>query len=636
MKSTIQAWLRSSLQSTMLLGLVMIVLLWSSTWFYLDAEKETLRKNAFQDSANLARSFEQHISSMVHGEDGTLIVLRALYQKNPVNFETVDWERNAGMISNIALQYSVINQDGILIASSLGKTNAIDLSDREHFRVHVDARSDELFISKPLIGRNSARPSIQLSRRINNPDGSFGGVIVASVDPERLTRFYETIDIGRSGIVSLVGADGFVRASRGFKRPVTSFPPNSGVTKRAKHEPAGSFMSEGPNADGIRRAISYRRVSALPLTVTVGIAEDDFLAQYYADRQKYAAVAGIITAMVLIIMGLSVGHRRKLEMAYDALRKNEIIARVHRIQLRTTLEHIDQGIIMADPGGIIQVINRRTIELLELPEEWLTPGRSLKDCLRYLRDRGEFERNDFSQQVQDMLGGNGLDTFVDVYERTRPNGVILEVRSLKTPEGGVVRTFTDITARKQAEAKIAALARQDDLTGLANRVLFRERVERALKRAQRQKESLALLMLDLDRFKPINDTLGHKIGDGVLQQVARRLQECVRETDTVARIGGDEFAILQSSAATDEDVTRLARRVIDAIEKPFEVEGHTIQLGISIGISFGPRDASDYDRLLAKADNALYDAKKAGRGRYSIAAADLPRPLDSSGRPLVA
>jgi diguanylate cyclase (GGDEF)-like protein len=257
--------------------------------------------------------------------------------------------------------------------------------------------------------------------------------------------------------------------------------------------------------------------------------------------------------------------------------------------------------------------------LLDLPEDWLAGSRPLKEMLEFLRERGEFANNDFDPRVNAMLMGNGLDGKIGVYERTRPNGVVLEVRSMATPDGGMVRTFMDITDRKRAEARIAEMATHDELTGLANRSLFRERIEQALGRTQRYGEPFALLLLDLDRFKPINDTLGHPVGDEVLKETARRLQRCVRETDTVARLGGDEFAILQAQAMTEDEVGRVAQRILDAIAEPLDINGGRIVIGTTIGVAFAPRDAVDQEQLIAKADHALYEGKKSGRHCYCFA-----------------
>jgi diguanylate cyclase (GGDEF)-like protein len=283
------------------------------------------------------------------------------------------------------------------------------------------------------------------------------------------------------------------------------------------------------------------------------------------------------------------------------------------------------------------VINRRALELLDLPEEWLDSGRMMKDLLAFLWERGEFANNDFTPRVHDMLKGDGLDSSIAVYERTRPNGIVLEIRSMATPDGGIVRTFTDITARKQAEARISEMATRDVLTGLANRSLFRERVEQALDRTQRYGEPFALLMLDLDRFKTINDTLGHPVGDEVLKEIARRLQQCVRETDTVTRLGGDEFAILQACTVAQDEAARLAQRILDTIAEPLVVKGKRIEIGTTIGIAFAPRDAVDHDELISKADRALYEGKKNGRHRFCFAdSAPALQPLLRKAAPSIA
>ncbi len=628
--------LKTSLHGTTVLGVVMIALTWGTIAFHLHANKNAAIQSAFQESANLARAFEEQIARTVRGIDSTLLVLRAIYVKNTDKFDLPEWTWHAGIVTDVVIQYSIIDRDGRLSASSLGPVAAIDLSDRDHFKAHLDAAIDEVFISRPLTGRNSGKPSIQLSRRILLEDGVFAGVIVASVDPAQLTQFYQSINVGRDGAINLIGLDGFVRASRGFKRELVSYTGSGGVVSRVATEPVGSFRGGGA-VDGVARLLSYRKIAGLPLAVTVGLGEDEVLESYYADALKYIAAGTAITILVLVVMGASVRHRHALTKAYLALRRNEIVAQARKTEFRAALENIEQGIFMVDAEGMVNVINRRAVELLDLPKEWLGGSRPLKEMLAYLRERGEFANDNFDERVRAMLMGDGLDSSIPTYERTRPNGTVLEVRSMATPDGGMVRTFTDVTERKKAEARIAEMATHDELTGLANRSLFRERVAQALGRTQRYGEPFALLMLDLDRFKPINDTLGHPVGDAVLKETARRLERCVRETDTVARLGGDEFAILQAQAMTQDEVGHLAQRILAAVTEPMDINGNRIEIDTTIGVAFAPRDAADHDQLVAKADQALYEGKKRGRHCYCFAgSAPSPQPLPSKAAPPVA
>jgi len=184
--------------------------------------------------------------------------------------------------------------------------------------------------------------------------------------------------------------------------------------------------------------------------------------------------------------------------------------------------------------------------------------------------------------------------------------------------GGFVRTFTDVTLRKDSEARIAHMARHDELTGLANRVLFRERIEQAIARARRTEERFAVLLLDLDRFKGVNDTMGHPAGDLLLRITAQRLCRVVREIDTVARLGGDEFAIVQTSVERRADVERLCSRILDAIKQPYDIEGHGVDMATSIGIAVAPDDGLEAEGLLKNADIALYAVKTGGRGSWQF------------------
>ncbi|MEB2337642.1 MAG: EAL domain-containing protein [Nitrospirales bacterium] len=199
------------------------------------------------------------------------------------------------------------------------------------------------------------------------------------------------------------------------------------------------------------------------------------------------------------------------------------------------------------------------------------------------------------------------------------------VREEETDELTVIGTAQDITERKQAERAIHRLAYYDSLTGLANRVLFKDRLSHAISHAERHGQTLATLFIDLDRFKVINDTLGHTVGDLLLTQVAERLSESVRQSDSVARhadqepshalarLGGDEFTILLTALPNPEDAGRVARRILEALAHPFNIEGHEVFIAASIGISIYPSDGATVEALLKNADTAMYHAKEQGR-----------------------
>ena len=210
--------LRTSLQSATALGIAMILLTWGTIAFQLHVNQRTAIQGASQESANLARAFEEQIARTIRGIDSTLLVLRAIYVKNLDNFDLPEWTWHAGIVTDVVLQYSIIDPNGQLRASSLGTVALMNLSDRDHFKAHVESTTDEIFISKQLTGRNSGKASIQLSRRILLPDGTFAGVIVASVDPAQLARFYQSINVGNDGAINVIGLDGFVRASRGLRK----------------------------------------------------------------------------------------------------------------------------------------------------------------------------------------------------------------------------------------------------------------------------------------------------------------------------------------------------------------------------------------------------------------------------------
>jgi diguanylate cyclase (GGDEF)-like protein len=285
------------------------------------------------------------------------------------------------------------------------------------------------------------------------------------------------------------------------------------------------------------------------------------------------------------------------------------------------IDYMNQGIVLVDDAGRIGLANRQASQLLGLLPEKMNSGPAYREILEIQWNSGEFgpDGTAIDAQVRNMIraAADEFDLFggLGLYERTRPNGTVLEVRTTALPLGGIVRTYTDITERKRAEALIAHMAQHDSLTGLANRRHFLTGIEARFDDLKRHGDPFALLYIDLDRFKPINDLHGHAAGDTVLETIGRRLRESSGDHDVVARVGGDEFAVIKSGIGHHQ-ATAFAQRITEALTKPIRIGTEPVRVGCSIGIALAPDDGSQPDALQTSADLALYAAKRDGRNAY--------------------
>ncbi|MDP2007483.1 MAG: PAS-domain containing protein [Rubrivivax sp.] len=305
-------------------------------------------------------------------------------------------------------------------------------------------------------------------------------------------------------------------------------------------------------------------------------------------------------------------QQQELRLAEQRARASEALLAEKSRLLEVTLERMEQGVMMVGATGRVEVCNRRAIELLGLPPGLMASGPSFLQVLEFQWSIDEFRHT--PEALLDIVRAGGILDRPHSYDRMRPDGRVLEIQSVPIAGGGVLRTFTDITERKRQEARITHLARHDSLTSLVNRDSFLEQVGTELALAQQEGDGFAVHYLDLDRFKPVNDRLGHAVGDQVLSAVAERLRRVVRDGDTVGRMGGDEFAILQKRVGDSSQALQLARRAIASIQQPIDVEGHAVQVGLSVGIAVHPGHGHSTDSLMRGADAALYAAKGAGRG----------------------
>ncbi len=299
----------------------------------------------------------------------------------------------------------------------------------------------------------------------------------------------------------------------------------------------------------------------------------------------------------------------------------EDITERHRIEEQRRLalrvfQSSHDGILITDPQGVILDVNLAFCELT---------GYSREDAIGQtsrLLNSGHHDEN-FFQKLFETVDKQGY-WLGEMWNRTKAGAVyvvLMTVSAVRDTEGQLthyVGVFTDITQRKESEQRLEHLAQHDALTDLPNRSLLRDRLEQAIKKNHRDKQSLALLFIDLDRFKEVNDTLGHVFGDQLLVEAARRITTCVRNSDTVARLGGDEFIAVLQGVESREAVARLAEDVIDAFAAPFVLGQGTANVSASVGIAMCPDDAEDADELTHAADQAMYDAKAKGRNCYAF------------------
>ena len=294
---------------------------------------------------------------------------------------------------------------------------------------------------------------------------------------------------------------------------------------------------------------------------------------------------------------------------------------LQRDRLHGAIENMPQGLYMLDSDGRIIVANRRLAQIYNLGDRSELGGLTVRDFIALCRENGAGVKRVISDETDKSGGRSGTSHRVVELDDDR----IMTMKVMPLPDGGYVVTHEDITEKQMASEKIAHMALHDALTGLANRVLFRRHIDEAIEKSG--EAGAALLFLDLDRFKVVNDTLGHPVGDALLVEVARRFSRTLGEDCFAARLGGDEFAIYRVGDGEDGGTEELARRITACIAEPFEIEGHHIVIGTSIGIALSPRDGRDADELLKNADMALYRAKQDGKGGYRFFEPDMDRRM---------
>jgi len=686
-----------------------------------------------RDTESFVASYERYTRRQIKDADRMArLVKRELELRGSLDLPRLV---QAGVIDdNLLVVVSVADAKGDIVASSQS-LNAINIADREYFQMHKAHDTGLLDISKPLIGRASGRPMIQLSRRMNGADGSFAGVVLLSVTPAYFTDFAKQADPRKEGSLGLLGLDGTFRA-----RVVDGEPTEAPVgwamqlVSRAAANPSGHYETRRAT-DNALRIVAYRKLVDYPFIVSAAKAPDEALGDFYQNRSNYLIFAVVATLAILVFFAVVTTLAARLQRHRRDLK-------AQRQFLHTIVDNIPSGITVRSmqPGtaGQYTLWNESNSLIFGTNSEDAL-GKTARDVMpaRYAAEIADLDRQLLASpmvqdivQVRDRPDGTrriyhlvrapifGVDGQVDsimtsaaditkehartdelrlaskVFETTvdaivisdaddrvvmvnaafskltgydtqaivgsildespfRPIDLVeaadrdkrldrdgfvaaevprvskdgtplslwLTASCVRNADGSIrnyVRVFTDISLLKETQRKLEELASFDSLTGLPNRRLLHDRLEQATRRAQRSDKGLAVMFIDLDGFKSVNDTLGHAMGDLMLKEIGPRLQKCIRSSDSVGRLGGDEFAIVLEDTRNPPDIVQIADRIIAAFAPPFVLDGHPVATSASVGIAIYPNDGTDAETLLKSADIAMYRAKHAGRNQFNF------------------
>jgi diguanylate cyclase (GGDEF)-like protein len=557
----------------------------------------------------LARHFDKQLEdfTVIQKDVVTQILVAGITSPDIFRGEmaTLEWHEvlrvRAEGYSDVA-GVNLFDSEGMLINSSeTWPVPDIKISDRPYFKAFKSGAAATPVLIELVQSRFSAGWATVIAHKVTGPKGEFLGVVTRAITPASFEKFFASLALGEGAAISMYHRDGTLLAryphvEAMIGRNFSSGPLHQQILSRSDH---GTMRLTSP-LDGLDRLASIRALPDFPISIIATTTVAAALADWREQTRYLIAVAGLSVLVITVMLFLVV---RKLSQQHQ----------LEKQRLDTAVNNIPQGLVVYDRLARVTVCNRRYIEMFGLSPDVAKPGCTMQDLISHRKETGSFD-GDVGEFCAAIIRNVALGKVTHQITEA-PGGRSILIINQPLDAGGWVATIEDVTERRRAEEQITHLAHYDALTDLPNRALFHEKLKQELAHIA-PGEQLAVLYIDIDEFKNVNDTLGHLIGDELLKSVAVSLDRCVAATDFVARLGGDEFAIVQTAVKNSAEVSGLVTRVFDAIREPYECLGHQLTTDASIGIALAPQHGADLDQILKNADLAMYAAKSAGRRTY--------------------
>ena len=562
----------------------------------------------------LSRHFDQQLSDLQHVHEDVVAGMYADGIDTSDEFE----QRMSSLSAHEMLRSKLAtlphvgalnlwNAKGWLINSSeMWPVPDLSISDRQYFKDFKSGRPMPDVIVEPVISKVTKNWTTLFARKIAGRNGEIIGFASRGVEPSHFDAFVGSLELGSDTAISMIHRNGAIIARYPKDDKLIGF--NVAGTEAFQRalavdgNLAGRFTSARLSEDKVGAVKSLKH---FPILIVATTRTEAALADWRAQTRLQFFAAALAIVVVIGMVFLIVRQLRRQHAAAQAKLSEK------SQHLDSAINNMTQGLLLFDSKGRLVISNRRYIDMFGLSPDVVKPGCHLRDLIRHRQERGSFV-GDVDAYCARFLDPNS--SLVQDTVTSTPDGRTIRLIFKRSPDGGWATTLEDVTEGRRDQARIEHLAHYDALTNLPNRTLFQRHAEGLL--LETEGRQFAILYIDVDEFKRINDTLGHLIGDEFLKGVAERLRQSVGSDDFIARLGGDEFAILQNGIDSAEDVHALVARIYSALRTPFDCDGHQLSGDASIGIAIAPRDGSDLLDLLKNADLAMYAAKAAGRRTY--------------------